>query len=91
MNSLFIANKNNEWRPFVVRIDSPALISFYCLCFVFLYLFLFFSVFLIFYGEHLRETDISIFTSYSLIVTCSLDALRKSLKRKEMRMRKGNS
>ena len=41
MDSLFIACKNNEWCHFVVRIDSPVLASFDCVCFVLLFLFVF--------------------------------------------------
>ena len=41
MNSLFIAFENNEQCHFVVRIGSPALVSFYCVCFVSFYFFLF--------------------------------------------------
>ena len=37
MNSLFIACKNDEWCHFVVCISSPALISFYCICFICFY------------------------------------------------------
>ena len=39
-------------------------------------------------AEYLPETNISIFIYHSLMVTCSLDALKKSLKRKEMRIKK---
>ena len=42
MNSLFIAYENDEWCHFVVRIGSPALISFYGMCFISFYFFLFF-------------------------------------------------
>ena len=42
MNSLFIAFENNEWCHFVVCMGPPALISFYCVCFVSFYFFLFF-------------------------------------------------
>ena len=45
MNSLFIAFENNEWCYFVVRIGSPASISFFC-AFRF---FLFLSFFRVFY------------------------------------------
>ena len=45
MNSLFVAFENNEWCHFVVRIGSPAFISFYCVCFVSFYFFLFFLFF----------------------------------------------
>ena len=44
-NSLFIAHENEKWCNFVVRIDSPALISYYFVCAVSLYFSLFsFSV-----------------------------------------------
>ena len=33
MNSLFIRYENDEWFHFVVHIGSPALISFYCVCY----------------------------------------------------------
>ena len=47
MNSLFIAYENDESCHGVVRIiGSPALISFYCVCFVSFYFFLFFLIFL---------------------------------------------
>ena len=49
MNTLFITYENDEWRHFVVRIDSSALISFYCVCFVSFYFFLFFLFFCGFY------------------------------------------
>ena len=52
-NSLFIAFENNEWCHFVVRIDSPAFISFYCVCFVcccFFLFSLFFCGFYYFFG-----------------------------------------
>ena len=47
MNTPFIAYKNNEWWHFVVRLGSPALIWFYCVCCfsLFLSLFLYFCVF----------------------------------------------
>ena len=45
-NTLFIAYDNNEGFHFVVRVGSPALISFYCVCFVSFYFFLFFLFFL---------------------------------------------
>ena len=35
------------------------------------------------------ENLLSIFIYHSLMVTCSLDALKNSLKRKEMRIKKG--
>ena len=41
MNSLFIAYKNDEWCHFVVRIGSPFLTSFYCICFICFYASLF--------------------------------------------------
>ena len=41
-------------------------------------------------AEYLRETNISIFISHSLIVICSLDAFKKSSKRKDMRIKKEN-
>ena len=37
----------------------------------------------LFAAEYLRETNISTFTYYLLTVTCFLDALKKSSKRKE--------
>ena len=42
---LFIVYKNVEWCYFVIRIGSPVLISFYCVCcfFLFLSFFYFFS------------------------------------------------
>ena len=43
MRSLFIAFKNDEWCHFVVRIGSPALILFYCVCVFSFYFSLFFS------------------------------------------------
>ena len=46
INSLFVAFKNDKWCHFVVRVGSPALISFYCVCFVSFYFFLFFLFFL---------------------------------------------
>ena len=33
LNSLFIAYENDKWCHCVVRIGSPPLISFYCVCF----------------------------------------------------------
>ena len=42
MNSLFITYGKNVWCHFVVRIGSPALISFYCECFASFYFFLVF-------------------------------------------------
>ena len=41
--TLFIAFKNDEWCHFVVRIGSPALILFYCVCVFSFYFSLFFS------------------------------------------------
>ena len=49
MNSLFIAYGDDESCHCVVRIGSPALISFYCVCFVSFYFFLFFLFFYWFY------------------------------------------
>ena len=46
MNFLFIAYESDEWCQFVVRIDSPELHSFYCVCFVSFY----FSFYLFFCG-----------------------------------------
>ena len=43
MNSLFMAYENDESCHCVVRIGSPALISFYCASFVSFYFFLFFN------------------------------------------------
>ena len=40
MNSLFIVDENDEWCHCVARIDSPALVSFYCVCVVSFYCFL---------------------------------------------------
>ena len=47
MNSLFITYKNDEWCHFVVRIGSPALISFFAhvVSFYFSLPFLSFSIF----------------------------------------------
>ena len=42
MNALFIAHENNEWCHFVVCIESLALVSFYCVCFLFSQFFLLF-------------------------------------------------
>ena len=42
MNSVFIAYENDEWYHCVVRVSSPALISFYCVCFAFFYFVLFY-------------------------------------------------
>ena len=39
-------------------------------------------------AEYLRETNISNCIYHLLMVTCSLDALKKSSKRKEMRIKK---
>ena len=39
-------------------------------------------------AEYLPETNISNFIYHLLMVTCSLDALKKSSKRKEMRIKK---
>ena len=39
-------------------------------------------------AKYLRETNISNFIYHLLMVTCSLDALKKSSKRKEMRIKK---
>ena len=50
--SLFIAFVNNEWCHFVVRMGSPALISFYCVCFVSLNFFLFFWFFFFFFVDY---------------------------------------
>ena len=44
MNPLFIVFENDEWCHFVERIDSLAIVSFYCVCFVSFYLFLSFFV-----------------------------------------------
>ena len=41
MSSPLMAYGNDEWRHFVVRIRSPAIISFYCVCFLTFYFFLF--------------------------------------------------
>ena len=50
MNTLFIAYENNEWCLFVVRIDSPAFISFYCVCFLSVsFFFLFLSYFFVYF------------------------------------------
>ena len=43
MNSLFMTYENDESCHCVVRIGSPALISFYCASFVSFYFFLFFN------------------------------------------------
>ena len=45
MNSFLIAYENDESCHCVVRIGSPLLISFYCVCFVSFYFFLFFLFF----------------------------------------------
>ena len=42
-------------------------------------------------AEYLPETNISIFIYHSLMVTCSLDVLKKFSKRKQMRIKKGKS
>ena len=42
MNPFFIAFENNEWGHFVVRIGSPAFISFFCVCFLSFFLVFFF-------------------------------------------------
>ena len=42
----------------------------------------------LFAAEYLRETNISNFIYYLLMVTCSLDVLKKCSKRKETRIRK---
>ena len=39
-------------------------------------------------AEYLRETNISNFMYHLLMLTCSLDAFKKTLKRKERRMNK---
>ena len=39
-------------------------------------------------AEYLREINIYIFIYHSLMVTCSLDALKKSSKNEEMRIKK---
>ena len=39
-------------------------------------------------AEYLHETNISIFISHSLMVTCSLGPLKKPSKRKEMIIKK---
>ena len=49
MNSLFIAYENVEWHHCVVHVGSPALISFYCACFVFFYFFLLFCFIIFFF------------------------------------------
>ena len=49
MNSLFIALEDDEWWHFVVRTGSPALVSFYCVCFVSFSFSLFFLLFCGFY------------------------------------------
>ena len=41
-------------------------------------------------AEYLRETNVSNFVYHLLLVTCSLDALKKSSKRKEIRIKKEN-
>ena len=40
------------------------------------------------FAEYLRESNILNFIYHLLMVTCSLDALKKSSKRKEMRIKK---
>ena len=45
MNFLIIVFENDDWCHFVVLIGSPALVSIYCVCFVFFY---FFPLFLLF-------------------------------------------
>ena len=47
MNCLFIAYENDESCPCVVRVDSPALTSFYCVCFASFYFFSFFKIFFV--------------------------------------------
>ena len=148
MNSLFIAYVNDESCHCVVRIGSPVLISFYCMCFV---SFFFFSLWILllslgvevslsilkikqwscfwipkwsFEGwfasallgiinvtglvqfgenlslilpplaslellaaEYLHDTNISNFIYHLLMITRSLDALKKSSKAKENKMR----
>ena len=46
MSSLFIGCENDEWYHFVVDTSSPAINSFYYMCFVSFYFFLFFSFFM---------------------------------------------
>ena len=59
MNSLFIAFEKDECCHFVARIGSPALTSFYFVCFVSFYLFLFFFLWiLLLFGF---EVSLSIF------------------------------
>ena len=45
--SLFIAFESDEWCYFVVGIGSPALILFYCVCFVSVYFFFFFFLWIL--------------------------------------------
>ena len=61
MRSLFIAFKNDEWCHFVVRIGSPAIVSFYCVCVVSFYFSLFFLFlcgvhYLLRYGSKFNDT-----------------------------------
>ena len=60
MNSLFMAYENDESCHCVVRIGSPALISFYCVCFISFYFFLFFIFFVDFTTRLGIEVSLSI-------------------------------
>ena len=55
--SPFIAYENDELCQFVIRIGSPELISFYCVCFVSFHFFLFFlfSLWVLLLAEILRK------------------------------------
>ena len=62
MNTLFTAFENNEWCHFVVRMDPPALISFYCLFRFFLFLSFFsyfFSRILLLFGSEVSFSILS--------------------------------
>ena len=61
MNSLFIAYENDESCHCVVRIGSPVLISFYCVCFIsfYVFIFLFFVAFTTCLGIEVIEVNTS--------------------------------
>ena len=83
--SVFIAYENDESCHFVVRLCSTALISFYCVCFLSSISF-FYSHFMVDLIHHLHHWYIIFDTSF--INGYIINALKKSSRRKEMRIKK---
>ena len=83
--SVFIAYENDESCHFVVRLCSTALISFYCVCFLSSISF-FYSHFMVDLIHHLHYWYIIFDTSF--INGYIINALKKSSRRKEMRIKK---